>query len=76
MPRYYLDLHEPGRVTVDDDGEELLNVSAAETKAIQSLGEIIRHFSPKSGDDLAIEVREGGQPIMRVSVNLQVTKIV
>jgi hypothetical protein len=75
MPRYYFDLREPATFTPDEEGEEFVDLDAATLRAIESLGELIRHFPPQNGDEVTIEIRREHEAlIVRVSAILRVVR--
>jgi hypothetical protein len=68
MPRYFFDLHDAKHVTVDDVGEELPNLEAAQKQALKAVGEAIRdHTHHGASGAVTIEIRDVVGPVLRVS---------
>jgi hypothetical protein len=77
MPRYFFDVTETGKVSIDDEGLELASLQDARREALQALGGIARDELP-DGDrrQFVIEIREGdGGPLLRASLSLRVEQI-
>jgi hypothetical protein len=67
MPRYFFDFHDAKHVTVDDVGEELPNLEAAQKVAGKMVGEAIRDHTNHSVDGAVhIEIRDVIGPVLRV----------
>lgn len=62
MPRYYFDVYEGDKVTVDADGIQFGSAAIAWTEAARSVAEMARDAFPQHADDithsLKIEVRD------------------
>ena len=74
MPRFYFDIADGPETGIDDDGLELLNVAAARTAALATLGEIAREELP-DGDcrDFSISIRdENGHALLKATLALRV----
>lgn len=69
MPRYFFDTRDNDTLTPDTEGVVLSNVAAAKATAAASLAEVARDVLPSSDRHrLAVEVREGHEPILVVSM--------
>jgi hypothetical protein len=67
MPRYFFDFHDAKHVTVDDVGEELPSLEAAQKIAAKAVGDAIRDHAHHSIDGaVTIEIRDVVGPVLRV----------
>ncbi|MGY3476521.1 DUF6894 family protein [Bradyrhizobium ottawaense] len=61
MPIYPFDIHHDGGVFIGDEGAEVTDLSAAETRALRALGQaILDHARHRRTGFTKIEVRDGG----------------
>jgi len=77
MPRYYFDVREGARFTLDDVGLELDGLDAAEHEAVCAAAEIGRDRLPK-GDARKVTVKvknEHRQRMLTVTVSLAVDRV-
>ncbi|MBR0908052.1 DUF6894 family protein [Bradyrhizobium liaoningense] len=59
MPLYHFDIHHDGGVVIDDDGIDVVDVGAAETLALETLGQAILDDARNRRTGLTkIEVRD------------------
>jgi hypothetical protein len=75
MPRYFFDVQDGPKTTIDSDGTELENVRNARREAIETLAQIAHEELPADGDhrNLAIHVAdEAHRPIFAVRVDFHV----
>jgi hypothetical protein len=73
MPRFHFDIHENSHFIRDDDGQEFADRNAARQEAIETGASIAREaFIKGSTKHIIIDVREGGAPLLKVSITLDV----
>ncbi len=72
--RFFFDVHDGLRTSVDDIGLELAGVSEAEQQAVSALADITRDTLRKgAGRRFVVEVRgEGGDKILRATLSMSV----
>ena len=76
MPRYFFDVTNDGEASRDRKGGEFPSLEAARQEALHSLGEIAKlKFGDGDRRDLSIEIRDGEQSFLRVSLSLRVEKL-
>jgi hypothetical protein len=76
VPRYFFDVTDSGKVSVDMEGVEFDSLEDARGEALRTLGEIAKDELP-DGDhrQFSIEIREGGgAPLLSASLSLQVQR--
>ena len=76
MPRYFFDVTDSGKVSVDMEGVEFDSLEDARGEALRTLGEIAKDELP-DGDhrQFSIEIREGdGAPVLSASLSLRVQR--
>jgi hypothetical protein len=73
VPRYYFDLHEGDRITLDEEGMDLSNLDSAWAEAARSIVELARDKIPniRDGHKIVIEVRNSHESILAVSVTFE-----
>jgi Domain of unknown function (DUF6894) len=73
MARYYFDFRSDETSSIDEDGEDLTDLSAAHRVAIVALVEAMPEIAVEGAHDqeLVIEVRDELGPVLRVSAVLQ-----
>lgn len=75
MPRFHFDIHENGRLIPDESGQELSDVDDARKEAVLTGASIARDaFVAGSAHRVVVDVREGGAPLLKVSITLEVEK--
>jgi hypothetical protein len=75
MSRYYFDVREGGRATVDNEGLELADILGAEREAIASAAAIASELFPTRGaDEVTIDVRDTARPVLSVSIALRIQR--
>lgn len=69
MALYFFDLGSAGLSSIDEDGEDLTDVSAAHRVAVGALADAMHDVAVEgaSGQRLAIEVRDELGPVLQVS---------
>jgi hypothetical protein len=73
MPRFHFDISEDHHFTRDDEGLEFRDLTAARKEAVETGASIAREsFMTGSGDQVVINVREDGAPILKISITLDV----
>jgi hypothetical protein len=76
MPRYYFDVREGEKLTCDEEGEQLSDVSAAEREAVLCAAHLAKELLTSASLHLAVEVRdERGEPVVRARVSLDVERV-
>jgi hypothetical protein len=76
MARYFFDVRHDGKLTADEEGEELSDIDAAEVEARLAAVHLTKELLSASTRKLAVEVRnENGQPIVRAKVSLDVERV-
>jgi hypothetical protein len=76
MARFYFDFHDADGVLRDDDGEYLPDAIMARNVALESIGETVRGLTYRhDGARVAIEVRDGDGPVLRVSAVVETTSL-
>ena len=74
MPRFYFDLHKGDRVTRDGEGQEFVDVDAAEREAEKSVVQIYRDHDGEPHETATIDVRdEHGRIVAVVTASLEVS---
>jgi hypothetical protein len=76
VARYFFDITDSGKVSVDKEGVELDSLEDARGEALRTLGEIAKDELP-DGDhrQFSIEIREGDSaPVLSASLSLQVQR--
>jgi hypothetical protein len=73
MARYFFDFRSDDTSSIDEEGEDLTDVSAAHRVAIGALVEAVPEIAVEGGTDqeLVIEIRDELGPVLRVSAVLQ-----
>jgi hypothetical protein len=70
MARYYFDLRDGDEFIPDEQGTELRDIEAAQDEAARALGglawDAISNFNGVRSAQMAVEVRDGVGPVMRV----------
>ena len=75
MSRYYFDVREGGRATIDNEGLELADIRGAEHEAIASAAAIAGELFPAHGaDEVIIDVRDATRSVLSVSIALRVQR--
>ena len=75
MPRFHFDYHEAERVTLDEFGQEMQSVVAAQRMAMIALGEAVRDFTVAARPGtIAIVVRNDGGVLLTVSATVEQTE--
>ena len=75
MPRFYFDLHKGDRVTRDEEGQEFVDVDAAEREAEKSVVQIYRDHDGQPHEMVTIDVRdEHGRIVAAVTASLEVSR--
>jgi hypothetical protein len=75
MARFYFDFHDADGVLRDDDGD-LPDAIMARNVALESVGETVRDLTYRhDGARVAIEVRDGDGPVLRVSAVVETTSL-
>jgi hypothetical protein len=73
MPRYHFHIHENGRFIPDDEGQEFSDGGAVRKEAVATGASIARDvFISGSANRVVVEVREEGEPFLKVSITLDV----
>jgi len=81
MGRYFFDLFDGDRLTVDEDGTDVSSIAEVRRMGVATLAEILREVGPLFADDgsrrLAIEVRDATGHVLRVvlSFNIELSRI-
>jgi Domain of unknown function (DUF6894) len=76
MARFYFDFHDANGVLRDDDGEELPNALIARNVALETIGETVSDLTYRHDvARVAIEVRDGDGPVLRVSAVVETTSL-
>ncbi len=68
MSRFYFDIRDGELLVIDEEGLDLFSQRAAEIEAALSLADVaseLRSFA--SSEDLAIEVRDAGGPVLKAT---------
>jgi hypothetical protein len=74
MARFYFDFHDANGVLRDDAGEELPSAVIARKAAIETVGHAVKDLTFRHSDGrVAIEVRDGEGPVLRVSALIETT---
>jgi hypothetical protein len=76
MARYFFDVTDSGKVSIDKEGVEFGSLDEARREALQTLGEIAKDELP-DGDhrQFSIDIRQAdGAPILSASLSLQVKR--
>jgi hypothetical protein len=72
MTRYFFDFKSDGSSSIDEEGEELMDVSAAHCVALDTLAKSIPDIAIEGGSQqFAIDVRDDIGPVLRVSATLE-----
>lgn len=76
MPRFYFDVHEDGKVILDEEGLEFDSLDAAEREAAITAAEIGRECLPKCRTrNIKVEIRDQhGQRVCAVRVSIEVQR--
>jgi hypothetical protein len=77
MPRYYFDVDDGEKATLDDQGLELQGIEAAQKEAVRTLPQIGKDVLPDGTEKhVVVTVRnEAGQPIIRATLSLTVERL-
>jgi hypothetical protein len=76
MVRFYFDFHDANGIVRDDAGEELSSAIIARKEAIETVGQAVRDLTFRHSDGrVAIEVRDGEGPVLRVSALVETTSL-
>jgi hypothetical protein len=75
MSQFYFDVYEGDRVTVDNDGMQLVSADAAWLEAARSIAEMARDAFPTrakgTGHSLAIAVRDESGPAFSITASFE-----
>jgi hypothetical protein len=73
MPRYFFDMHDGGPVLVDEEGQELDGLQAAQREALSGLADLARDVVLKAErESMGVSVRdEAGRIVYRATLSLQ-----
>ena len=75
MSRYYFDVCEGARSTIDNEGLELADILGAEREAIASAAAIAGELFPARGvDEVTIDVRDAARSVLTVTVALRIQR--
>lgn len=73
MPRFHFDVHENGRFTPDEAGQDFSNADGARREAVLTGASIAREaFVAGSANQVVVDVRENDTPRMKISITLAV----
>jgi hypothetical protein len=76
MALYHFDTWNNGRLMREEIGVELDSFDRAKSEAARSLVDLARDILPDSTDRmLAVEVREGAGPILRVALRFRIVAV-
>ena len=76
MPKFYFDFHDINGVLRDEAGDELPSAIIARKEAIETVGQAVKDLTFRHSDGrVAIEVRDGDGPILRVSAVVETTSL-
>ncbi len=77
MPRFYFDIRDGDRTTLDSDGVEFPTLDAAHTDLMDGLAEITRDIMPDGTyREIIGEVRdEGGKPVLRATIAVKAERL-
>lgn len=76
MPRFYFDVREGSRLSVDEDGLELPGPAEAEREAVDAAASIGRDRLPRADTrDVEVRVRdEAGRRLLSVRISLEIDR--
>ncbi|MEY9436543.1 DUF6894 family protein [Bradyrhizobium elkanii] len=76
MPRYYFDLKDERGIAIDEEGQDLRDLGAAQNEAARSLGGMARDAlastTGSNAEHMEISVRDDDGPVMVVRFYFQV----
>jgi hypothetical protein len=73
MPRFHFHIRENGRLITDEEGQEFANGNDVRKEAVATGASIARDaFMAGSACRVIVDVREDGEPFMKVSITLDV----
>ena len=75
MARYFFDFRTSGSSSIDEEGQDLLDMEAAHGMALSALLDAIRDIAIEGSKDqqFAIEVRDEFGPVLRISTVFEST---
>jgi hypothetical protein len=72
MPRFYFDIHDGARETLDEEGTELADLQTACNEAVAVLPAIAGNADPAGDREIVATVRaENGAPIFRARLSVR-----
>ena len=78
MTRFYFDLLDAEGLVADDEGREMADLQAVQIEAARSLVDMARDSllgaAPRSVEQLSIQVRDDGGPVMSVRFTFEIEK--
>ncbi len=77
MPRFYFDFDDGGGGSIlDNEGEELPDVDAAQREALAALGNVAREYTRHSADGrVSVRVRDDQGAVLQVSATFETKPI-
>ena len=77
MPRFYFDIRDGDRTTLDSDGVEFPTLDAAHADLMDALAEITRDIMPDGNyREIIGEVRDqGGKPVLRATIAVKAERL-
>ena len=76
MARFYFDFHDANGILRDNAGEELPSSIIARNVALEIIGQTVYDLTYRhDGARVAIEVRDGDGPVLRVSAVVETTSL-
>ena len=74
MARFYFDFHDAGGICRDHAGEELPSATIARKEAFETVGQALKDLAYRQSEGrIAVEVRDGEGPILKVSAVVEMT---
>lgn len=77
MPRYFFDVRDREGFATDDEGLEFPDIEQAQRGATRALAEMAKDVAIRNGapPEIAIEVRENGEPLLRATLRIEVQRL-
>ena len=76
MARFFFDHHDANGIFKDDVGDELTTATIARMVALKTVGEVVRDLTSRHSEGrVTIDVRDGEEPVLRVSAVVETTSL-
>ncbi|WP_063799771.1 DUF6894 family protein [Bradyrhizobium jicamae] len=76
MARFYFDFYDAAGIIRDNAGEELPSATVALKEALEMVGQAVKDLTSRQSEGrIAVEVRDGEGPVLKVSATIETTSL-